>query len=312
WSEWHTFPREDWSPNEETKRTLFNTYLENIASGSFTQIRYPNESSVEPQSRVGYTNGSATLTDHGYEFGDGIERGELWKNGPITGEWPPNVEQQYWQRFFLTDEGERFIQQARYSTLVVPEHKHIRTQLPDWNPDDRFLKMHRRLGYNFQVDRVRRQLRSGEGIKLEFSLSNIGIAPFYPDWEVQLAILDHTGTNVLEVMVLDVDLRDLQPGQTTWLKASSTKPLKRGNRYQLGLRMIQPGADQAKPNAWKLDARNVYIALANEVPVLEGSWNKDDHSLRGGWNLIGDVTPSTNPFPFEGSTRPLKAISAQE
>ncbi|MEL6106891.1 MAG: DUF4832 domain-containing protein [Planctomycetota bacterium] len=306
WSEWHTFPREDWSPSDETKTTILKTYLTNLPEDRFTQIRYPNEAAVRPQSRVGYTNGSATLTEHGYEFGRMVEQNKLWKNGPITGEWPPNVDRQHWINFFQTDEGTRFIEQARYSMLLVPEHKHIREQIPDWTPKDQFLSMHRQLGYNFQVDRVKREMGKA-GLSCELSLANVGIAPFYLRWETQLALLDGTASEVRELKTIETDLRSLQPGESTALKAVFEEPLDGNRNYRIGLRILQPGADKPKSGPWKLDARNVFVVLANDVETTRGHWNEDEgHSLQGGWNLIGEVVSEAESFPFKGSIRPLQ------
>ena len=58
--------------------------------------------------------------------------------------------------------------------------------------------------------------------------------------------------------------------------------------YRLGVRIIQPDADQAKSSSWKLDARNTYILFANELSVISGSWDTE-YALIGGWSILGDV-----------------------
>lgn len=305
WSEWHTFPREDWSPNPQTKRAILDAYLKNLPAASFTQIRYPNEESVQPRIGIGYTNGSATPTNHGYEFGKVIEQQSLWKNGPITGEWPPNVEKQYWKRFFQTNEGEKFVRQARYSTLLMPEQKQIKQQLPGWKTDDRFMSMHQQMGYNLQAQRVRHLVSDDDRLHLEIKLHNAGIAPFYQDWNVQLGILD--GRNVVETISLDTDLRKLGPGTSSVLKCVSTQKYDRNHNHRIGLRILQPGADQNKTKRWPLEARNVYVVLANEVDVVDGMWGKRNE-LAGGWNIVcpSPMQVHETSFPFAGSFRPAK------
>ena len=305
WSEWHTFPREDWSPSDETKRKILSVYLDKLPQDSFTQIRYPDEASVEPRRGIGYTNGSATPTEHGYEFGKQIEQRALWKNGPITGEWPPNVERKYWERFFVTDEGQSFIEQARYSTLLMPEPKTIKQQLEGWEPTGRFQSMHRSLGYNFQVDRVSHVMTEDGRLDIKLTLSNIGIAPFYQNWDVQLALLDAANSAVKETLKIAADIRELGPGEQTTLSATNSIALDPKRSYQIGLRIIQPGADQPKTKRWRLDARNTYVALANDILIVNGVWDAK-HRLQGGWNIVGDITRQ-NSFPYAGSIRPLES-----
>lgn len=318
WGEWHTFPREDWTPSKKTKEAILGAYLEGIGPNGLTHVRYPDEPVNKPQRRMGYTNGSAVPTPHGYEFGKAIAKRSLWKNGPVHGEWPPNVEQKYWRRFFATDEGSRFIQQGRYSTLQPPEHKEIRQKLSDWSPDGRFMQMHRLMGYNFEVRAVRQltDVDKASKVRVEIELANSGIAPFYKDWTVQLAVLTAKNHEVVgSVIDVDIDLRRIGPGQSTVFSGLLSGKLSQADRYQLGLRILQPGADTKKSEPWPLDARNTYVVVANDVDVVQGTWNKDN-TLIGGWNILDDIGSSTvvaperldiesrRRFPFEGSFRP--------
>lgn len=313
WSEWHTFPREDWSPNNKTKQAIINAYLGNLPPAAFTQIRYPDEAAIEPQDRIGYSNGSATPTEHGYEFGRTIQEMKLWQNGPITGEWPPNVEHEYWERFFLTDEGAQFVKQARYSTLLMPEFKDIEKELPGWRSEDRFMSLHRELGYNFQIERVQHQVIENGTVRIEARLKNTGIAPFYQDWDLQFAVIDSANSSLVETIQVATDLREFGPSISKVIRGQGKTTLRSNRQYQIGLRISQPGADQPKTSPWLLDARNVYVVLANEIQVIDGSWNEQNHALDGGWNLLGPIQiPPSNllfdgdSFPFSGSVRPAR------
>ena len=313
WGEWHTYPRLDWSPTDETKSRILDAYLKNLGPSGLTQIRYPNEAVAKPTSGMGYTNGSATLTDHGKEFGRAIAERDLWKNGPVGGEWPPNVELKHWQAFFQTDAGWNFLKEAHYSTMCPPKPREITEKLPGWTPqDDRFLQMHRQMGYNFRIKEVRHfSARSSTKRQIEVDLENVGIAPFYKDWQVQFALLDRSGSPI-ETMKVETDLRTLLPGESRTL-TSTTTPISLERSHKLGIRILQPGADKKKDKkaAWKLEARNTYIVLANEVEIVDGVWD-EENALRGGWNIVGEMNfrPTISQlvdegiFPFEGSFRP--------
>lgn len=317
WGEWHTFPREDWGPTRFTKSAILEAYSKNLGADGLTQARYPDDPAVPPRPGMGYTNGSVTTTEHGYEFGEAIAENELWKNGPIGGEWPPNVDPEHWKRFFLTEEGEFFIKQARYSTILVPEAKEIKEKLPEWKQEDRFMNMHRQMGYNFQIENVRHLVsvdQSGQ-THIEVDLHNCGIAPFYEDWSVQLAVIQSDTSEVIEPIEIETDLRKLAPGESVTLAGSCAEKLDPRLNYQIGLRVLQPGADETKDAPWNLNARNVYIVLANDVDVIDGEWD-DKNALKGGWNLLGEAhrhhpaeaAATDGPFfPFEGSFRPASA-----
>lgn len=311
---WHTYPRTDWSPTKQTKFAILDAYTGNLRPGALTQVRYPDEPVVEPQLGLGYTNGSATLTKYGREFGLSVAKGKLWKNGPISGKWPPGVELKHWQKFFLSDDGQGFINQGHYSTLFAPTATEMTKKLPGWNKDGLFMKMHRQMGYNFQVKAVRHLASADKSnqIHIEVDLQNIGIAPFYKDWDVQLAILNSKTAAVMQQLDVETDIRNLGPNEHITLSCSGVATLDLQADYQIGLRILQPGADQARANAWKLKARNTYVVLANEVPVIQGVWKKKN-ALRGGWNILSDIQRqefSKNHvfegpfFPFEGSFRP--------
>lgn len=315
WAEWHTFPRLDWSPSDDTKKKILDAYLSNLGQDGLTQIRYPNEAVAPPHRGMGYTNGSVVPTDHGREFGQVIAARELWKNGPVGGEWPPNVPNQFWERFFLTDEGFNFINEARYSTILPPEPKEIAEKLPNWTPEGRFMTMHRQLGYNFRVNEVRHIVDGDKaGLHIEVDLKNAGIAPFYKDWDLQLGVVDVDTASVVETIEVDIDLRTLGPEELQTLSVSTAKELDPQRNYQIALRILQPGADEEKTTAWKLNARNVYVLLANRLPIIDGVWDKETNALRGGWNILGDVhlnPPKSTPdmesaFPFEGSFRSIE------
>lgn len=317
WGEWHTFPREDWGPTDDTKRAILDCYLKNLERIGLTQLRYPDEPIAKPQEGMGYTNGSATLTEHGHAFGSAIAARKLWNNGPVSGEWPPNVEGELWKKFFSTDEGISFINHAGYSTLLPPESKDISEKIPGWKKDDRFMKMHRGLGYNFVAKEVRHIVDSTEtATQIEVDLYNSGIAPFYQNWDVELAVVEKESGKVVDQVRTKMDLRKIKPGQKDTITGSLAAKLDPLVDYRMALRIVQPGATSNKEKAWPLNSRFVYVVLANDLDVIDGKWDGSSHALTGGWNLLGDIqrrkslhvkTIDTDSFPMQGSFRPAKA-----
>lgn len=326
WGEWHTFPRSDWAPNKTTKRKIFRPYLNYMANGGLTQFCQRSDSTVPPRAGMGYTHRTAALTPLGRKFAQNIAARKLWINGPISGTWPPDVKFELWTDFFQTDAGIDFIRQGHYSTLCPPKPDDIARQIPGWTPQHpNFLKMHRQLGYNFRIHEVRyfvtrlsptttpaQVAKAPERLRIEFDLANIGIAPFYKNWDVQVGFFDLTTESVLEKIDLELDLRSIGPGTARTFQVVAPESLDLTKQYRLGLRLLQPGADKPKDAAWKLDARHAYIGLANNIALSAGSWNKQSHALEGGWNVLGTIQPLSphsaasreRAFPFRGTFRP--------
>ncbi|MFK7961721.1 MAG: DUF4832 domain-containing protein [Phycisphaerales bacterium] len=299
WGEWHTFPRNDWKPTDATKASIFTAYTDALGPDLQLQVRYPDEAAVVPQSGVGYHNDYASPTPHGYDFGIEVAAHALWRNGPIGGEWPPGLDTDAFVRMFETDEGLDLIEQAGFSTLLPPGLDTIAETLPGWTPDGRFMDMHRRFGYTFQVREARHRVAAGvagiaaPGMRahVDVDLANVGIAPFYRDWTVELALIDAATGAIVDRIDTEVDIRELGAGETMRISAVSGAALDAGRTYRIGLRIMQPEADKPKGEPWALLARNVYVVVANELDVIPGAWD-GSHALQGGWNIVGEIRPT--------------------
>lgn len=310
WGEWHTFGFNAGQPGQIAKETILQAYLNGIGPDGLTQVRYPDEPINVPQNRMGYTNGSVVPSTHGYEFGIEIEANELWKNGPVGGETPPldGVTDDQLHRFFETDEGAMMLAQGHYSNMLPPEDYKIAERLEGWTDETHFMTMHRMMGYNFQVEEVRHlnELDEMGQLQVEVDLGNVGIAPIYKDWDVQLAFLDAGGAIIGSAIDIDLDLRELNPGDSTTITAAIGEGLEVGSDYQLALRLLQPDSDDPKQTSeqleWeKLNARNTYIVLANDVEVIDGYWNRNIE-LQGGWNVLDTLSPIISiPGDYNGN-----------
>ena len=153
-------------------------------------------------------------------------------------------------------------------------------------------------------------------VQLTAGIQNIGIAPFYLNWNVQLAIIDSATNAVIEKIPVKADLQKLGPGASITLQGQGRTSLNSNKKYQLALRICQPEADLQRAEAWPLDARNVYVELANDIEIIEGHWHPNTHGLEGGWHVLGLIqfAPAHllfegDDFPFNGSARPYSPDS---
>jgi hypothetical protein len=319
WGKWSTQPRTDWAPTQFTKSEILNAYVSNLGGNGLTQIQFPRDPLHSPRASVGYSSSFGAPIPRGYEFCEHVSNERLWINGPISGDWPPNQDKKVFESLFQDAEGMFFIEQGSFSTLMLPEVSKIREMLPDWKQDECFMNMQRRLGYNFQVKAVRHlvAIDRSKCTFIEVDLQNIGIAPFYKTWKVQLGILNAQTHEPVEIINTDTDLRKLKPNEMTTVSAVFGKEHDPRIPYQIGLRLLQPGADESKESLWKLNPRNTYIVLANQIEVIDGVWEDGPGSekkwnLKGGWNLIDTVRRrepeeaallDSDFFPFQGSFR---------
>jgi len=129
---------------------------------------------------------------------------------------------------------------------------------------------------------------------------------------VQIALFDENGSTPVDTIDVETDLRTLLPNESQTLTAKTSEPLATTERYRVGLRIFQPGAEVMNSEKWKLKARNAYILIANDIEVIDGIWD-EDNTLRGGWNILGEIrSRATIPqlaeegfIPFRGSFRPI-------
>ncbi|MGB6034903.1 MAG: DUF4832 domain-containing protein [Cryomorphaceae bacterium] len=143
------------------------------------------------------------------------------------------------------------------------------------------------MGYNDRIENAisPEQLSLSENLSVDVTVNNIGVAPMYFDLDVQVALLDTSGRLVSKFDV-NCDLTTVLPQESFRISTTNTLSDLTAGPHQLAMRIIQPGADQQKANAWKLDARNTCILFSNELQVIDGNWS-DDNSLEGGWSSLG-------------------------
>jgi Domain of unknown function (DUF4832)/Beta-galactosidase len=285
WGEWHTAGHDAWAPSDKTKQTILDVY-KNSVGGVLLQARYPWDSALTGRtSGLGYHNDFFSTDDHSRSFDRAIAAGGLWKQGPIGGEWPPDRPAGDFTAVFNSPLGEQFIREGHYSTMQLGGAEDV---ISKWK--DGFYKLHRLMGYNFQVREVKYAVPTGGqgSMPVRMQIANTGITNFYKNWGVQLALLDDTGRVAAKFNGTNVDIRTWNPGQTYTISASQTVKLDPSRKYRIALRILQPNADANKATAWGLDARNVYVVLANKINVIQGSWNSSN-ALQGGWNILANL-----------------------
>jgi len=284
WGEWHTFSfNGDFTLSDETKSFILNAYSESFTHAKLMG-RYPWREPLSGATNIGYHNDFFRLVEHSHEFDQSILDQSKWLNGPIGGEMPPSIVQSEQDKRFQTSAGLDVIRKGHYSTMK-PQ---------DWPCEENsancqgFMQMHKLMGYNYQIERAEfaTEISKQEELSIDIRGTNIGVAPMYYPWEVQLALLQ--ADTIAALSKVETDLRDIADSSSFTWSATLDPTNLAADSYTLGIRIIQPGADLPKPTNWNLDARNTYILFANDLDTISGTWSAD-HSLTGGWSILGNV-----------------------
>ncbi|MGB5757227.1 MAG: DUF4832 domain-containing protein [Acidimicrobiales bacterium] len=287
WGEWHTwgsqFDGQSYDITTETETRILDAYQQSFDRARL-MARYPDRSILATADGLGFHNDYFRPNNgHSAEFDEAVSSGRRWMGGPIGGEVPPGLSSNDYQQLYATSQGREMIETGHYSTMKPGS---VAAQY-----SDRHMELHKRFGYNFQIEEARfAGARPSSGrVGVELKVRNIGVAPFYYDWQVQFALLGDDGQPVAVSEAEAYDLRGPMPGDAFVLSGSVPSSGVGDGRYRVAVRILQPGADQVKSERWKLDARNTYILFANDLPVIDGAWNARNQ-LVGGWQVLGTTS----------------------
>ncbi len=312
WGEWHNFGfgnENDNSNNDddgfqiavESGTDILDTYNSNF-SNKHLMGRYPWRDPLASDNTIGFHN-DFFLPNNGHsdEFDNAILDGNKWLSGPIGGEVPPiggntpQEEEQNRQDFmtalFETNTGLNMINTGHYSTMQIGSKTLPCENDPTGDRCEGFLAMHRKMGYNFQITSAvfPDQMALSDNLTVDLNLVNIGVAPMYYDWDVQFALLNQDN-EVMGIYNSSYDLRTItSSGQEHTIRISNTINGLAEDTYKLAVRIIQPDADQSKNQSWELNARNTYVLFANEIPLVDGTWD-NNNALVGGWSILGNIS----------------------
>jgi hypothetical protein len=285
WGEWHTVGFEqdgvDYEFTDTTTQTVLDAY-----QASFTNKRvvgrYPWREPLASAGWIGFHNDYFLANnDHSQEFDDSVAAGNKWREGPIGGETPPGAE----LGLYDDDEGLSMIETAHYSTMG-PGGYHREKGDDDY---EAYMSLHRRMGYNFQISEALFPVEAAASSSLSVVVTgaNIGVAPFYYDWDVEFALLDDSDAPAASAKS-SVALSTILDGAPFEFDAALPLDEVAPGSYRVAIRLVQPGAADAKDAPWGLDASNVTVLFANELTVIPGAWD-GQNAFVGGWSVLGDV-----------------------
>lgn len=246
WGEWHTYPHESWFADSATQQRVIQAI-----TGAFPHtrllLRYPDHHiSGFP---TGYHDDSfayATLPTIDWHFLSRMANaGETgaWTTQPVGGEVYPDLQAGIFDATPPSD-AEDFsacIEQTHVSWLL---NYTLLDQYSNWSAakQQRATTAARDMGYTLGVTEVSTAI-DGSILTVESTITNLGAAPFYYDWPVNLLLFDAGGTPVKQATTV-WSLRSVLPGNgpdTDFQATIDISSLPTGT-YQLGLQVPNPMA----------------------------------------------------------------------
>lgn len=280
WGEWHTWPQDgytpepswtttevgeaadgiltDWMPTVENQEQIVNSFDEAFNETRIL-VRYPT--AFNKDLNIGYHDDSFAFQTLPPEFGGQdwhfmgrlINNGvtEKWKSEPVGGEMRPEIQIKMWDndppRYEDTPiegaQGEDF-----YKSLELTHASWLKVQGIFQTPLDeaaleRAKQASRDLGYEYYVPKA--YIADGTHTwKAAVEIENKGVAPFYYDWQVELAAKDATG-NIVKTWSTDWKLSGLLPSDESenhnqLFEAELDREGLGKGQYTLSMRVVNP------------------------------------------------------------------------
>jgi hypothetical protein len=294
--EWTTFGFDGtFSITAQTQNQIIDAYKQNFFTAKLMGSQ-PWNTVLNETGGIGFHNDYFGPNDDSDKFNDAVKTDSKWLDGPIGGEMPAELSNSQFEAMLTSGSVMEMLTEGHYTSMMGRD---LSCNTSAESPIcDGFMKTHKKMGYNFQIERAifSESLSQNDDLKVNILLSNIGVAPIYHDWDIQFALLD---ARRAEIATFDVSyvLTSLAPDARLNINLSNSLKDVAAGTYKLGVRIIQPGANKAKADRWKLDVRNTYILFSNDMEEIKGVWG-DNHAILGGWSILGEIELKPNIVPL--------------
>jgi hypothetical protein len=279
WGEWHTYPYDGWanpanwlaSPAEQLR--VLHAY-DAAFNKTRLQVRYPSTDNAPLN--MGYHDDSfavETLPGIGWHFMDKMQQAgttEKWLSEPVGGELRPEIQSCIFDAPVDCPVIEGGADNDYPGSVAQTHASWLLNQYafdPGYPAADyaRALAGSQSLGYRLQVTGAKvPAVVLGRPLSIGIKIQNVGIAPFYYDWPVQVAAIDRNG-HLAKTWTTSWRLTSVKPGAPQQLVAGLPRGGLHRGAYTLVMRAANP--------------------LPNGVPLRFANAAQD--STLSGWLTIG-------------------------
>ncbi|MDR1030282.1 MAG: DUF4832 domain-containing protein [Treponema sp.] len=192
---------------------------------------------------------SFALPEENY-IGHGLVRRDNWRNQMISGE----VAYNWGNQFLLGGKPDATLRNNAAVDYLIGWIQRVHASSLGWIADydknnaslsKNAARMQKALGYRYVINSAtyNKTIRPGDELAIELEISNVGSAPFYYQWPVELSLLN-LQRDVVWKGTLDADIREWLPQETSLLTGKIVIPptLENGN-YIIGLSILDPSGN---------------------------------------------------------------------
>jgi len=229
--------------------------------------------------------------------GTGIIRRNVWRNQMISGEIAYDLPEGHQQLGSTPDET---LRNDNYTDYLISWIKRINASSLGWvdeyNQNDQTLKtnaanVQKALGYRFVVRSAifNKRKNSGENFEIGLKISNVGSAPFYYKWPVEISLLNQDRELVYSKILTDIDITKWLPNETNtiYCRIDTSENIPNGT-YIVAVSIVDPAGNKpsirfANTNYYKGGRTPLGVIGINQEPDFTdlGSFDSlyNDNSL---------------------------------
>lgn len=207
-------------------------------------IRYPETFS---KYQFGFYWDSFALSDDS-ENSNGIIRRNVWRNQMISGE----VAYDWGNRSQLGRNPTETVGNGKYSDFLIGWIGRTHASSLGWvsdyynvSPDvaENAARIQKSLGYRYIIRSAiyRKIVSSEQNVELSFKVSNVGSAPFYYKWPIEISLLNYDRLPVFSKIIYDIDITSWMPGETYTINTNFSLPEEINNgTYIIAITILDP------------------------------------------------------------------------
>ncbi len=216
WGEWHTYPHDDWFAPPAVQEEILGAY-DKAFDCTRLLVRVPKAHSYRNYA-IGYHDDSfaySTLAPPAWHFSGRLAaygESDRWRTQPIGGEIRPENQPRMWEDPASVPDGQDYERcvAAIHPSWMLAHGAFVRQLGPAAR--ERAARQSCMLGYELHVpDAVIEATATDQAVRVSATLRNTGVAPFYYDWPLELAVLD-AGDRLVHQTRPDWSLANLLPG----------------------------------------------------------------------------------------------------
>jgi hypothetical protein len=295
WGEWHTYPRNDLFASKNTQQRVLEAYAKAFTKTPIL-LRYPagdndpeyasnanramgyHEDSFAWDTLANYPNGQAENFSFMYRLKTAGEAAvNKWRAQPVGGEIRPELWGQIFDEKPQHPHAQDFAECVRQTHVTWLMDSGMFRENPPLDRCKRALEQVRGMGYDFYV-RTAEISRNDSNVKIQLTVTNQGVAPFYYDWRMEIAAIADDG-HIIHRWPVDWKLTELLPDQPPriWTTIIDIRELTDQN-ISLAIRAVNPlpggkplrfaNADQDRDAKGWLSIGRIpdYVAASSQSP----------------------------------------------